>query len=92
MGTMNVSLPDDLIDFVRQEVDSGGYGNNSDVVRDALRRLREQREQRAVLKQLINVGREQLAAGKGVALTDEVIDEIASRAKRRGQSERGGTA
>lgn len=37
--TMNVSLPPELIRFVRRKVDSGIYSSASEVVREALRRL-----------------------------------------------------
>ncbi|MBI1854028.1 MAG: type II toxin-antitoxin system ParD family antitoxin [Planctomycetes bacterium] len=36
---MNVSLPPELIRFVRRKVDSGIYSSASEVVREALRRL-----------------------------------------------------
>ena len=37
--TMNVSLPPELVRFVREKVDSGLYSSASEVVREALRRL-----------------------------------------------------
>ena len=36
---MNVSLPDDLVDFVEAKVTTGHYGSSSDVVQEALRLL-----------------------------------------------------
>ena len=56
MPTMNVSLPDDLVEFVKTELADGGYGNQSDVVRDGLRVLRERRNKRRVLMQLLHEG------------------------------------
>ncbi len=38
MPTMNISLPEALAAFVEQEVASGGYTTQSEVVREALRR------------------------------------------------------
>ncbi len=89
MRTMNVSLPDDLIEFVRDAVDGEGYGNNSDVVRDALRLLRAQRSQRAALQNLVAVGIAQIDAGEGVPLTTDVLKNIADRAKKRAARKRG---
>jgi len=40
---MNVSLPDELADFVKAKVSSGRYTSSSEVVREALRLL-EQRD------------------------------------------------
>ncbi len=44
---MNVSLPPTWEQFVATQVRAGEYGNASEVVRDALRLLREQQETRA---------------------------------------------
>ena len=44
---MNVSLPPTWEQFVASQVRAGEYGNASEVVRDALRLLREQQETRA---------------------------------------------
>ena len=45
---MNVSLPRTWEEFVAGQVSSGEFGNASEVVREALRLLREQQEARAV--------------------------------------------
>ena len=45
---MNVSLPRTWEEFVAGQVASGEFGNASEVVREALRLLREQQEARAV--------------------------------------------
>lgn len=49
---MNISLPEGLIAFVREETQSGGYANDSDVVRDGLRLMRDCRQKRALLRAL----------------------------------------
>jgi antitoxin ParD1/3/4 len=38
MGTMNVSLPDSLKDFVEEQVARQGYGTTSEYVRELIRR------------------------------------------------------
>jgi antitoxin ParD1/3/4 len=45
---MNVSLPQTWEEFVAGQVSSGEFGNASEVVREALRLLREQQEARAM--------------------------------------------
>ncbi len=45
---MNVSLPRTWEEFIAGQVSSGEFGNASEVVREALRLLREQQEARAV--------------------------------------------
>lgn len=38
MATMNISLPDSMRDWVNSRIDSGVYANNSDYIRDLIRR------------------------------------------------------
>ena len=44
---MNVSLPQPWEQFVASQVSAGEFGNASEVVREALRLLRDQQESRA---------------------------------------------
>jgi putative addiction module CopG family antidote len=44
---MNVSLPETWEQFVATQVQAGEFGNASEVVREALRLLRDQQESRA---------------------------------------------
>ena len=37
MATMNMSLPDELKEFVDEEVRAGGYASTSDYMRDLIR-------------------------------------------------------
>ena len=64
MPTMNVSLPEDMADYVSREVASGEYGSASEVVRDALRSLRRERE---VEKEKAALLRAAVEAGLGEA-------------------------
>jgi|HubBroStandDraft_1064217.scaffolds.fasta_scaffold116975_2 putative addiction module CopG family antidote len=82
MGTMNVSLPDDLIEFVKSQTNGGGYGNQSAVVADGLRRLRTAQEKRAVLVAALRAGRADVTAGRTEPLTDELLRDIAERARK----------
>lgn len=45
---MNVSLPQPWEEFVASQVSSGEFGNASEVVREALRLLRQRQEDRAL--------------------------------------------
>ena len=49
MGTMNVSIPDDLKTFVDSQVSEGSYGSTSEYVRDLIRRDQDRRQLRAAL-------------------------------------------
>jgi antitoxin ParD1/3/4 len=49
MSTMNVSLPDELKDFVEAQVSDRGYGTSSEYVRELIRRDRDRQQLRALL-------------------------------------------
>lgn len=88
MATMNVSLPDDLVEFVKGETADGGYGNQSDVVRDGLRLLREQKQKRVVLMRLLEEGRAAAAAGRTKPLTTALLRDVAERGRERAKNRR----
>ena len=48
VAAMNVSLPPAWEQFVASQVSAGEFGNASEVVREALRLLRDQQESRAL--------------------------------------------
>lgn len=77
MATMNVSLPGDMVDFVENEVSSGGYASSSEVVREALRLLRHEKAQEAeklaVLRREIRLGMDAVEAGH---LSDKSVSDI----------------
>ena len=79
MPTMNVSLPQGLAEFVEKEVASGSYSTASEVVRDGLRLLREERaayeEKLAILRREIQLGFDDLEAGR---ISTKTIPEIAA--------------
>lgn len=82
MPTMNVSLPAELAAFVEGEVASGGYSTASEVVRDALRLLRREREQyeqkMAVLRREIQIGMDDIEAGR---ISDRTVEDIAAETR-----------
>ena len=49
MGTMNISLPDTLRDFVDGQVSKGGYGTSSEYVRELIRRDQDRLRLRSLL-------------------------------------------
>ena len=81
MATMNVSLPAEMVDFVEQEVNGGGYASSSEVVREALRLLQHdkemEREKLAILRREVAIGLEAAAAGRFSSKTvSEIADEV----------------
>ncbi|MBM3514178.1 MAG: type II toxin-antitoxin system ParD family antitoxin [Alphaproteobacteria bacterium] len=69
---MNISLTPQLEKFVRAQVAGGHYNNASEVLRDALRLLVQNQEERrakiARLRELGEAGEREIAAGQGIVL------------------------
>ena len=72
MPTRNINLTEHLDHFVEHQVASGRYGNASEIVREALRLLEEQEQERkAKLKALRHAakqGFDEIDQGKGIVL------------------------
>ena len=72
MPTRNINLTEHLDHFVERQVSSGRYGNASEIVRDGLRLLEEQEQERqAKLKALRQAAKQSFDAiddGKGIVL------------------------
>ncbi|MBD1544843.1 type II toxin-antitoxin system ParD family antitoxin [Roseibium aggregatum] len=83
MGTMNVSLPGDMIKFVEGEVAGGGYASSSEVIRDALRLLQHdkaiEQEKLAILRREVSIGLTDAAAGR---FSTQTVGDIADEVRR----------
>jgi antitoxin ParD1/3/4 len=79
---MNVSLTPELAGFVKEQVESGMYHSASEVVRDGLRLLVRQRQDRQArldrLRAEIALGIEQLDRGEAIS-GQEVFRELRQR-------------
>lgn len=69
MATMNVSLPDQMKDWVEAQTRSGHYSNSSDYVRDLIRRDQERRVKIAHMQKLVDEG---LASGISTMSKEEL--------------------
>lgn len=85
MATMNMSLPDQLKDFVDEEVREGGYASTSDYMRDLIRQ-RQRAKSASFLRQLIAEG---LASGPAVSVTEETFDQMRKELRERTTREAG---
>ena len=82
MGTKNVSLPPDLEEYIDAKVASGEYAHASEVVRDALRLLRQHEAEK--LEWLRNAIAEGIASGERGELIPG--DQLVDRVKREGRA------
>jgi antitoxin ParD1/3/4 len=89
MPTMNVSLPQALAEFVEKEVASGNYATASEVVRDGLRMLREERAvyegKLAILRREIQVAVDEVSAGQ---FSDRTVMEILAEVQAEDEAKR----
>jgi antitoxin ParD1/3/4 len=72
MPTRNINLTEHFDHFVERQVSSGRYSNASEIVREALRLLEEQEQERraklTVLRQAAKQGFDEIDQGKGIRL------------------------
>lgn len=84
---MNVSLTAELERWVHDKVESGSYGSASEVVREALRALRERDELRAALltdlRREVAVGLDELDAGRGLAFDAAAVASVKASGRKR---------
>ena len=69
MTTMNVSLPDNLKDFVDEQVEADGYASSSEYIRMLIRRERDQKRMRDLLL-------EGAASPQGEPVTPEYFEAL----------------
>lgn len=81
MATMNVSLPDQMKDWVEQQSESGRYANSSDYIRDLIRRDQIRAEKIARMQALVDEARER---GPGTRSLEELREEARRRVARAG--------
>lgn len=74
MATMNISLPDQMKQWVEQQVATGRYANASDYMRDLVRRDEERAQKLAAFQRAIDEG---IASG----ISERSIDEIFADAR-----------
>ena len=81
MATMNVSLPDEMKEWVEKQAGSGRYGNVSDYVRDLVRRDQERNAAIAKLQAIVD---DALASGsREITDLDAYFEEVTQRARNR---------
>lgn len=84
---MNISLAPELDKWVHKKVKSGFYNSSSEVVREALRFLREREQQKeAMLKELrseLRLGVEQLENCLSEEFTEKTVEKIKSLGRKK---------
>ena len=77
---MNINFSSVDENFIKQSVDGGLYSNANELVRDAVRRLRENEERHAELVAALQLGEADIAQGRTRAYSSELVKGIRERA------------
>lgn len=79
---MQINLGELYEKFIDDEVKTGLYNNADEVVREALKRLKEEKKKRRVehIHELIAVGEKQIKKGKTVRYSPDLMDRITEEA------------
>lgn len=78
--TMRVNLSPEMEGFIRSKVASGFYGNATEVIRDAIRRMQAEEGRLAAWQAAIKVGDEQVDRGEGVPHNADALSDITQSA------------
>ena len=73
---MHVNLSPEMESFIRNKVASGFYGNATEVIRDAIRRMQAEAGRVASWQSAVKVGDEQLDRGEGVPFNADAPSDI----------------
>lgn len=72
--TMHINLSPEIESYIKTKVGGGFYGNATEVIRDALRRMQANERQIAAFQAAVAKGDEQLARGEGIEYTPELMN------------------
>ncbi len=79
---MHLNLGQPYENFIQDEIKAGLYSNATEVIRDALRRMKENKERRRIehIHALVAIGEAQIANGEGIPYTDDFMKNAMERA------------
>ena len=78
--TMHVNLSPEMEGFIKTKVAGGFYGNATEVIRDAIRRMQAEESRVAAWQAAIKLGDDQLSRGEGIAYTPKTLNDITQSA------------
>ena len=78
--TMHVNLSEEMEKYIKNKVASGFYGNATEVIRDAIRRMQTEENRTAAWQTAIAKGNAQLDQGKSMPYTPELMEQMTQSA------------
>ncbi len=78
---MNINFPAVDAAYIKSQVENGYYSNATEMVRDAVRHMRQQDGQHSRLLGALEIGERDIAAGRTVPYTSDLLDEVEQEAR-----------
>ena len=78
---MNINFPPVDDSYIKAKVESGYYSNATEMVRDAVRRMREQDDHHGRLLAAIEMGERDIAAGRTEPYTPDLLKQLEQEAR-----------
>lgn len=78
--TMHINLSPEMETFIKDKVAGGFYGNATEVIRDAIRRMQAEESRVQAWRAAIKKGDDELDRGQGIAYTAKALNEITEAA------------
>jgi antitoxin ParD1/3/4 len=78
---MNINFPPVDAGYIKTKVEGGYYSNATEMVRDAVRRMREQDDHHGRLLAALEIGERDIAAGRTVPYTPDLLTQIEQEAR-----------
>lgn len=78
--TMHINLSPEMESYIKGKVSGGFYGNATEVIRDAIRRMQADEERRAAFRVAVAAGDAELERGEGIAYNKNVLEDITREA------------
>jgi antitoxin ParD1/3/4 len=74
--SMHVNFPEAMENYIKEKVSGGFYGNATEVIRDAVRRMQDEERRKAAFMAAVAVGEAQLDRGESEEYTPELAEKI----------------
>lgn len=78
--TMHVNLSPEMEVFIKSKVTGGFYGNATEVIRDAIRRMQAEELRAAAWQAAIKIGNDQLDEGQGIEYGAAMLRDVTKSA------------
>jgi antitoxin ParD1/3/4 len=79
--SMHVNLSPEMEGFIQGKVASGFYGNATEVIRDAIRRMQAEETRIAAWQAALRRGDDQLDRGEGIPYSANTLNDITTSAR-----------